>query len=53
MAEIHEYADQVLSLDHQYKPFVDRLHALADVFDDEAIMDLLEPHLQETVQKMI
>ncbi len=45
MRDIHKQADHLLSLDPQYKPFVDKLHALADEFDDEAIMALLEPHL--------
>ncbi|MCP4935640.1 MAG: response regulator [bacterium] len=45
MDDIHTQADHLLSLDLQYKPFVDKLHALADEFDDEAIMALLEPHL--------
>ncbi len=49
MREIHKQADHLLNLDPQYKPFVDKLHALADEFDDETIMALLEPHLLEVV----
>ncbi|MCP4996224.1 MAG: response regulator, partial [Gammaproteobacteria bacterium] len=47
MSEIHTQADYLLSLDPQYQPFVDKLHALAGEFDDEAIIALLEPPLEE------
>ncbi|MCP4290022.1 MAG: response regulator [Gammaproteobacteria bacterium] len=47
MSEIHTQADHLLSLDPQYKPFADKLHALANEFDDEAIMALLEPYILE------
>ncbi|MCP4993898.1 MAG: response regulator [Gammaproteobacteria bacterium] len=46
MNDIHTQADHLLSLDPQYKPFADKLHTLANGFDDEAIMALLESYLQ-------
>jgi len=48
MRSIRECADHMAGLSEEYRPFADRLHALADRFQSRAILDLVtqyrEPH---------
>ena len=46
MRSITRYADHLVSLDSAYVPFAEKLRAMAKEFQSEAILELVEQHLQ-------
>ncbi|MGV2292554.1 ATP-binding protein [Trinickia sp. YCB016] len=47
MREIQQWADRVASLDERYLPFASQLRALAKGYQSQAILQLVERHLDE------
>ncbi|WP_293129096.1 ATP-binding protein [Microcoleus sp. bin38.metabat.b11b12b14.051] len=45
MADIQQEADRLKQVDRQYAPFANKMLELSQRFDDEAILNLVEPHL--------
>ncbi|MEG3860296.1 ATP-binding protein [Microcoleus sp. herbarium12] len=45
MADIQQEADRLKQLDRQYVPFANKMLELSQRFDDEAILNLLQPYL--------
>lgn len=45
MADIQQEANRLKQLDPQYAPLDNKLLNLNQKFDDEAILNLLEPHI--------
>jgi signal transduction histidine kinase/CheY-like chemotaxis protein len=45
MGDIQQEADRLKQLDRQYAPFANKMLELSQRFDDEAIINLLEPYL--------
>jgi signal transduction histidine kinase/DNA-binding NarL/FixJ family response regulator len=45
MADIQQEADRIKQLDRRYAPFANKMLELSQRFDDEAILNLLEPYL--------
>ncbi|WP_437944845.1 AAA family ATPase [Sorangium sp. So ce296] len=46
MRDIRKRADYLITLDERYRPFADRLHRLAQDYQSQAILSLVEEHLQ-------
>ncbi|WP_437610852.1 AAA family ATPase [Sorangium sp. So ce834] len=46
MRDIRKRADHLITLDERYRPFADRLHRLAQDYQSQAILSLVEEHLQ-------
>jgi hypothetical protein len=42
-------ADQLVSLDERYRPFANRLSALAKAYQSKAVLRLVEEHRQSSV----
>jgi len=40
------YADELIERDGRYKPFGNRIQALADAFEDAGIINLIEQYLE-------
>ncbi|WP_167315709.1 ATP-binding protein [Nostoc punctiforme] len=45
MSDIHQEANRLKQLNPQYAPFANKLLELSQKFDDEAILNLLAPHI--------
>ena len=45
MADIQQEANRLKQLDRQFVPFANKLLELSQRFDDEAILNLLEPYV--------
>jgi signal transduction histidine kinase/ActR/RegA family two-component response regulator len=45
MADIQQEANRLKQLNHQYAPFANKLLELSQQFDDEAILNLLQPRM--------
>lgn len=45
MADIQQEADRLKQLDREYAPFANKMLELSQKFDDEAILNLLEPYV--------
>jgi CheY-like chemotaxis protein len=46
MFALKEYADELRQRDGRYKPFAERIQALADAFEDAGIISLIEQYLE-------
>jgi signal transduction histidine kinase/ActR/RegA family two-component response regulator len=46
MFALKEYADELRQRDGRYKPFAERIQALADAFEDAGIINLIEQYLE-------
>jgi CheY-like chemotaxis protein len=47
MRDIDEWATHIAELNKQYRPFADKLHKLAQDFDSQAILNMVEEHMRE------
>jgi signal transduction histidine kinase/FixJ family two-component response regulator len=47
MADVQREANRLKQLDPQFAPFAQKLLELSQKFDDEAILDLLQPHVHK------
>lgn len=49
MAEVQQEATRLKALDERYVPFADKLLALSHQFNDKALLELIQPIVQETL----
>ncbi|MDM8528959.1 hypothetical protein QUF58_12230 [Anaerolineales bacterium HSG24] len=45
MKKVRQWAERIIEIDEQYRPFAEQVEALAKVYDDQAIKELAERYL--------
>jgi signal transduction histidine kinase/DNA-binding NarL/FixJ family response regulator len=50
MRDVRQHAARLAELDGRYRAFAEKLQQMASAFQSKAIVDLLQQHMQETVQ---